>query len=98
VDVLDADPVDPLIGVSQPARSERTLTLTPGMTLVLYTDGLVERRDQAIGDGIDRLSQTLAGLTAVTPEQLRDAVLERMLPERQEDDVALLVVRAKLSR
>lgn len=95
VDVLDVDNVDPLIGVAQQQRSEHTVTLPPGTTLLLYTDGLVERRDQPIGAGIERLRETLSGLIATTPEQLRDAVLERMLPERKEDDVALLVVRAE---
>jgi PAS domain S-box-containing protein len=94
VDLLDGDTVDPLLGVARRPRSEHVVTVTPGATLVLYTDGLVERRDQPIGEGIDRLRKTLSQLTGVTPEQLRDAVLQRMLPERREDDVALLVVRA----
>lgn len=95
VEVLDAGGIDPLIGVAQPPRAECTVAMMPGTTLLLYTDGLVERRDQAIGAGIERLSGLLTELAGSTPEQLRDAVLERMLPERKEDDVALLVVRAR---
>jgi serine phosphatase RsbU (regulator of sigma subunit) len=65
--------------------------------VVLYTDGLVERRDTAIGDGIERLRSTLADLHGCTAEQVRDALLERMLPDRVDDDVALLVVTADVT-
>ncbi|MDX6227955.1 MAG: hypothetical protein QOI76_1345, partial [Frankiales bacterium] len=46
VDVLDREP-DVLLGLDEAAaRHEHTATLTAGDTLLLYTDGLVERRDQ----------------------------------------------------
>jgi serine phosphatase RsbU (regulator of sigma subunit) len=93
VEVLDQGPVDALLGIGQQGRHDRSRLLEPGATVVLYTDGLVERRDQAIDVGIDRLRDALAGLAGSRPDQVRDAVLARMLPERAEDDVALLVVR-----
>ena len=44
---------------SAPARRRR-VTLTPGSTLLLYTDGLVERRDSSIDEGIARVADVLA--------------------------------------
>jgi serine phosphatase RsbU (regulator of sigma subunit) len=95
VDVLDNDPVDPLLGVGQQPRSEREISLSAGTTLVLYTDGLVERRDQSVDVGIERLRHALADLATAPPERLCEAVLERLLPARVEDDVALLVIRPR---
>ncbi|MGW2180844.1 SpoIIE family protein phosphatase [Streptomyces sp. NPDC001732] len=60
--------------------------------LVLYTDGLVERRDQDIDTGLELLRDCLAGRVR-TPEQTCDDVLSAMLPEQPGDDVALLVAR-----
>ena len=93
VEVLDQGPVDALLGIGQQGRHQRTRSLEAGATLVLYTDGLVERRDQAVDDGIALLREALTGLAGREPDEVRDAILARMLPERAEDDVALLVVR-----
>ena len=52
--------VDPPIGVSDLAgRQVTTLALAPGAVLCFFTDGLVERRDAPIDDGITRLCQTV---------------------------------------
>ena len=57
---------DLLIGVPGTApRRTKTVTVPAGGLLCLYTDGLVERRDRPIDDGIARLS---AALTATDPE------------------------------
>lgn len=76
-------------------RHEHGARLPVGGTLLLYTDGLVERRTQVIDDGIAALARHLAELaSAGTPlEELCDQLLDRMLPDRLEDDVALLAVR-----
>lgn len=76
-------------------RRENVALLPPGGTLVLYTDGLVERRTQVVDDGVAMLAGHLAELArAGTPlEELCDHLLARMLPGRLEDDVALLAVR-----
>ena len=51
--------VDPPIGVTDAARRQvTTRALAPGTVLCLFTDGLVERRDEPIDDGITRLCQT----------------------------------------
>jgi phosphoserine phosphatase RsbU/P len=80
------------IGVSGPApRRVSTLAFPPGSVLCLYTDGLVERRDGPIDDGIARLSATL---TATDPEAACASVVAAMSNHSpHEDDVALLILR-----
>ncbi|MBZ5739161.1 SpoIIE family protein phosphatase [Nocardioides mangrovi] len=76
-------------------RHQHTATMAPGATLLLYTDGLVERRGRHIDDGIADLVQHLGELvTAGTDvEDLCDGLLERMVADRPEDDVVVLAVR-----
>jgi serine phosphatase RsbU (regulator of sigma subunit) len=83
-----------LLGVDPAAaRTEEDVVLPDGCTLLLYSDGLVERRDQLFDDGIDRLGAALAELREQPLEAMCEALLERLLPERAEDDVALVAVR-----
>ncbi|PRC49240.1 histidine kinase, partial [Mycobacterium sp. ITM-2017-0098] len=53
------------IGVNGASYFLSTFTVDPGHGLVLYSDGLVERRGEAIDDGLDRLAMTLGGAGAV---------------------------------
>lgn len=76
-------------------RTESTVSLQPGATLLLYTDGLVERRGQSLNAGLARLRDLLAELADLPLEDLCDQVLRRMLPDQPEDDVALAAVRLK---
>jgi anti-anti-sigma factor len=89
--VADVAP-DLLIGV--PARKPRqvsTLDFPPGAVLCLYTDGLVERRDQPIDEGIARLR---AAVTAQDPETACVSVMAAMADySPHTDDVALLMLR-----
>ncbi|MFR9787454.1 PP2C family protein-serine/threonine phosphatase [Streptomyces sp. MB22_4] len=66
--------------------------LPPGSTLLLFTDGLVERRDQDIDAGLDDLAEQAARLAGAPLEELCDALISR---SRQvfDDDVALLALR-----
>ena len=83
---------DLLIGVPGTApRRTKTVTVPAGGLLCLYTDGLVERRDRPIDDGIARLS---AALTATDPETGCAVVMGGMADYvSHEDDVALLLLR-----
>jgi PAS domain S-box-containing protein len=66
--------------------------LEPGARIVLYTDGLVERRDEGIDDGLARLRAACAGGPS-EPDALCDHLLRELLGRRgSDDDVALLVV------
>jgi len=96
--VLALAPVtsDLLLGVIPgTARHESEVTLDRGATVLLYTDGLVERRGQSLEDGLLRLQELLEDLAArdLSLDELCDELLARMLPPRPEDDVALIAVR-----
>ncbi len=72
---------------------EAELHADPGSTLVLYTDGLVERRKESIDRGIDRLARVV-GSTSGPLEELVGRIVGE-LEENHSDDVALLAVRLK---
>ncbi|MFF7967794.1 PP2C family protein-serine/threonine phosphatase [Streptomyces sp. NPDC007903] len=94
-DLLDQATDPPLDAAFEPRpRPEATVGFAEGDTLVLYTDGLIERRHQDIDTGLHRLVESLeAGRHITSPEALADAVLSDMLPaEGMTDDTALVVV------
>jgi PAS domain S-box-containing protein len=74
-------------------RAEAEVILVPGSRLSLYTDGLVERRDEPLDACIDRLA-TLLGESAAQPlTGLADSVTDTALGTRRTgDDVCLLLV------
>lgn len=75
-------------------RPEASISLPPGSTLMLYTDGLVERRDSLIDNGIERAGQVLADMIDFPAEPVADAVLSAMTPQGGfDDDVAIVVYR-----
>ena len=75
-------------------RPEATTSFTDGATLVLYTDGLIERRTEDIDTGLARLTDSLTRHRLADPEALADALLADLLPtEGNTDDIALVVIR-----
>ncbi|MFI5825243.1 PP2C family protein-serine/threonine phosphatase [Streptomyces rishiriensis] len=75
-------------------RPQAHLTFTEGSTLVLYTDGLIERRGEDIDTGLTRLSDSLTHHRHRPPETLADALLSDLLPSTgTTDDTALIVLR-----
>jgi PAS domain S-box-containing protein len=75
-----------------PGYGEETVTLEPGGAVVLYTDGLVERRAENIDLGLDRLSIAAAG-GPLEAEALCDRLLRAALPTgATNDDAALLTL------
>ncbi|MFF7411749.1 SpoIIE family protein phosphatase [Streptomyces lydicus] len=64
--------------------------------LVLFTDGLVEDRDRDIDEGLALLTRTLSGHAEQSPEEICEATLGALLPERPSDDIALLVARTRV--
>jgi len=85
---------DLLLGVDPEARRrESVVTLGRGSTVLLYTDGLIERRDADLDTGMVRLRAALAELAELPLDELLDELLERLVEGRPEDDVALVAVR-----
>jgi serine phosphatase RsbU (regulator of sigma subunit) len=79
--------VDPPIGVADARRRQvTTLALAPGAVLCLFTDGLVERRDEPIDDGITRLCQAV---TPGPPEDVCALLMHALIGSQYPgDDVA----------
>ncbi|WNM33629.1 SpoIIE family protein phosphatase [Streptomyces sp. Li-HN-5-11] len=75
-------------------RSQANLPYTPGDTLVLYTDGLIERRGEDIDAGLQRLTHALARFARHSPERVADALLAHLgVSSGARDDIALIVLR-----
>ncbi|MER6470944.1 PP2C family protein-serine/threonine phosphatase [Streptomyces collinus] len=95
VELLDQATDPPLDAAVEPGpRPEATTAFTDGDTLLLYTDGLIERRHQDIDTGLSQLADSLTHHQALTgPEALADAVMNDLIPaEGVTDDTALVVV------
>jgi serine phosphatase RsbU (regulator of sigma subunit) len=98
-----AVPPDPPIGAADdPERHSTVITIPPGGLLCCYTDGLVERRDRVIDEGISAVIATLdsqlasragrAGRPVPLAEDASAAVMRALIGNaRAADDVALLI-------
>jgi len=85
------EPTGPPLGTGGWMHSTGTLPLGPGSTAVLYTDGLIERRDQDIDVGVAALTRALAGATG-SPQVICDRLLRSLgVTSEHDDDVAVLV-------
>jgi PAS domain S-box-containing protein len=85
---------DLMLGVDPEARrTDHTVDLPDRHTLLLVTDGLVERRGCDLDEGMARLREVLRDLGEVPLEELLDTVLARLVPSAGEDDVAIVAVR-----
>ena len=81
------------LGISSPrGRSDHEMVLSTGDTLILYSDGLVERRDAAIDEGIRRLSETVGDYSGDDLEEMADRIFVPLCSEAF-DDCCLLLVR-----
>jgi PAS domain S-box-containing protein len=85
---------DGLIGIGEPSYRTLTREVAEGDVLILYTDGLVERRGEALDAGLDRLERAARG-GPDEPQALCHHILEEILPqdERLADDVTALLAR-----
>jgi serine phosphatase RsbU (regulator of sigma subunit) len=85
----------PLCTLKNAVFHEVEAQLAPGSTLLLYTDGLIERRGESLDQGFERLASAIAGASVdleaaiddIAATMLRDGVLH--------DDVALLALRTR---
>ena len=90
---LDGSPGLPFGVRGDPDYRESTVTVAPGSTLLLYTDGLVERRGEPIDEGLERLRGLATGIPS-SPDSLCARVLSALVQGAHPDDVALLAVHA----
>jgi serine phosphatase RsbU (regulator of sigma subunit) len=81
-----------MIGVDSTVRRRTTtVDMPPGALLCLYTDGLIERREYPIDEGLARLCKAV---TAEPPERACASVMGALVgSELAPDDIALLVIR-----
>lgn len=75
-------------------RPQATQVLPPGSTLMLFTDGLVERKHESIDDGIGRAADVLAQTMSSPLDTVADVVLRELAPAGgYDDDVAMVIYR-----
>jgi serine phosphatase RsbU (regulator of sigma subunit) len=86
------EPGEPL-GLSGPAPVSSSISFAPGSTIVAFTDGLVERRGEAIDHSLERLADA-AAQGPPHPEQLIEYLLTALVGTYHEDDIAVIAVRA----
>jgi anti-sigma regulatory factor (Ser/Thr protein kinase) len=78
-------------------RPQASQLLPRGSTLMLFTDGLVERKHESIDDGIARAADVLADTMKLPLDALADAVLGELAPAAgYDDDVAMVIYRHEL--
>jgi PAS domain S-box-containing protein len=99
-DFLDL-PAGPPLGLGGLPFEEAEIELPEGSLLALYTDGLIESRERDIDTGLDAMLKVLSKMHLGQDERrdppsldaICDNLVEALLPERAEDDAALLIAR-----
>ncbi|GAA1355432.1 SpoIIE family protein phosphatase [Streptomyces beijiangensis] len=85
----------PLGVVDEWHAEEKEVPLPPGALLVLYTDGLVERRGEDLGTGLERLRKAALNAPSEVGELCAYLVEECLDEGANPDDVAILAVRVR---
>jgi serine phosphatase RsbU (regulator of sigma subunit) len=83
----------PLAVVVERDRPEAEVVLAPGSTLLLYTDGFVERREETLDEGIARAVDALVVGRSLPVEDLAQVLRRKLLEDAPDDDVAFLLYR-----
>ncbi|WP_367433356.1 SpoIIE family protein phosphatase [Streptomyces celluloflavus] len=88
-----AEPTGPPLGTGGWLHTSGSVPFGPGCSAVLYTDGLVERRDKDIDDGVEALERALSGATGA-PDIVCDRLLRSLgITAAHDDDVAILTLQ-----
>jgi serine phosphatase RsbU (regulator of sigma subunit) len=84
----------PLATIRRRARRFGVHSLPVGSTLMLFTDGLVERRAESIDNGLERLARAASRLRDLSVDDMCDAIVGELVEtDRQTDDVAIVLAR-----
>jgi len=83
-------PAGILLGAARSGYEAASLELHPGDLLLLYSDGLIERRDRSLDEGLASLTAAAAGIT--DPENMISAVLDTLGSTDTEDDTCLVAL------
>lgn len=88
-----AEATGPPLGTGGWVHNSASLPLVPGASAVLYTDGLVERREADIDEGVATLERAFSG-AAGSPDIVCDRLLRALgITAEHDDDVAVLVLQ-----
>lgn len=79
-------------GIERKRATEAT-NVSPGSTLLLYTDGLVERRHEVLDEGLRFLAELASEVYELEPDMLCRILVDHREKEPHPDDRALMVVR-----
>jgi GAF domain-containing protein len=82
-----------LLGAGPAERTTTTVTLEPGQSLLLFTDGLIERRDEDLEESKERLLKLCATLPGGLETLDLDAMVAAMRDPTRDDDIAILAAR-----
>jgi serine phosphatase RsbU (regulator of sigma subunit) len=94
---LAVDAGAPLGAAAQASRRDSALVLTPGSTLLLFTEGLVQSATVPWASGLERLREVVVG-GPVDLDDLCDRVLTVCADKvRRDDDICLLAVRVPVA-
>jgi PAS domain S-box-containing protein len=98
-DIL-ADRQDPPLAVKgQVPRRNTAVPFPVNSVVLLYTDGLVERRNELVDVGLKRLIERVEGRVHPSMDELCDRVIKRLVsPDSQDDDVAMIAARLRSRR
>jgi len=90
--LMEVAAAPPLGTLPYPMHQEHETVLGPAETILLYTDGLIERRGEALTVGLERLRAAAA--VAASAEQICQIVIDALVPALgSPDDVALVALR-----
>ena len=90
---LDANGGPPLAAVPGVARTEASEDVSDDGIIVLYSDGLIERRREHLDVGMARLADSVAQLNGLAVQAIADGLIRDLQPENTRDDVVLVIKR-----